>query len=35
LARTDGIAWGAAPALGIGRATFYRKLTRLGLSSPD
>jgi transcriptional regulator of acetoin/glycerol metabolism len=35
LARTDGNAWAAAQALGIRRATFYRKHTRLGLSSPD
>jgi transcriptional regulator of acetoin/glycerol metabolism len=35
LARTDGNASAAAQALGIGRATFYRKLKRLGLSRPD
>ena len=35
LARTDGKASAAAQALGIGRATFYRKLKRLGLSRPD
>jgi transcriptional regulator of acetoin/glycerol metabolism len=35
LARTGGNASAAAQALGIGRATLYRKLKRLGLSSAD